>query len=938
MVLPCMPALLRAEDVTFRNISDNSGSMLDMTVGTIMRDSDGYVWLGNGLGVDRFDGLRLKHYPIGGADTKVRRVNALATAGSPVRVFAGNGDGLWELSAVADSFCPALSDSARMSMGAVNALSAVTDGVLALGTSTGLYEYDIVSRNVHNVPLVDRRRAAPSNHINDIASSGDTLFLATDAGMVVLCDSLAALYDFDVPFMSVASTPSRVFLGTSDRGLYTFDRRTGALQPYRKLDGDVITDIAARGDCLYVATDGTGVYVVDTVRDSVMCHYTHSSGHAGSLNSNAVYAVYVDEDNLLWLGYYQLGASYTPYSADLFSTYSVPGYTTAGRAVRVVRQHAPYTLIGTRDGVVIVDDSTDPPKVSRYERPELRSNMIISATWYRDHFVVGTYGGGMQLIYPAEGEIRDNSASEDWPFRRGHVFSLTSHPGGSLWVGTSAGLYRYNSDDSKQRSWTSDNSQLPAGNIYAIFFDSRGNGWICTENGLAVYDPATDAIRGNVFPKGFFNDRKFKDVFEDSRGRLYFLPEHGPVCVTNIDMTEFGRLDTPGFGELEPRAIIEDRDGCLWLSASSGIFCRARDSQEWTEYGSTDGVVSPLFINCTPVADESGRLWFGNSAGLLVVDPGEVHERRHSSEYSLVPAEVSVNGRTISPSHITVDREGVYNVRISCHAASITLHLTPLNFSDPANLHYLYSLDGDGEWHDLDRDFDLSFYNLAGGRHTIRLIQAGRPDTLTLIHVHVPYPTWLWICVIALLVAGMALAGLVWQRRRHRKEPLQNSIQFADAVDEEETSDSEETVAEKAARKYKTYTMREEEGREIAALLNRVMNEEKPYTNPELRLADLADQIGVSGHRLSFYFNQYLHQTFYDYVNHWRVGEFKRLAASPQAARFTLSALSSKAGFSSRTSFFRYFKKAEGITPAEYIERLKDSDLPPPNGLFGNVD
>ncbi|MDE6541673.1 MAG: helix-turn-helix domain-containing protein, partial [Muribaculaceae bacterium] len=125
-------------------------------------------------------------------------------------------------------------------------------------------------------------------------------------------------------------------------------------------------------------------------------------------------------------------------------------------------------------------------------------------------------------------------------------------------------------------------------------------------------------------------------------------------------------------------------------------------------------------------------------------------------------------------------------------------------------------------------------------------------------------------------------------------------------------------------RKYKTYTMREEEGRDIAARLDRVMTESRPYANPDLRLAELADMIGVSGHRLSFYFSQYLHQSFYDYVNRRRVDEFKRLAAQPDASRFTLSALSAKAGFSSRTSFFRYFKKAEGITPAEYIERLKN--------------
>ncbi len=128
-------------------------------------------------------------------------------------------------------------------------------------------------------------------------------------------------------------------------------------------------------------------------------------------------------------------------------------------------------------------------------------------------------------------------------------------------------------------------------------------------------------------------------------------------------------------------------------------------------------------------------------------------------------------------------------------------------------------------------------------------------------------------------------------------------------------------MPEERQRKYKTYSMRRDEGRRISEQLERIMKEDKPYTNPDLRLADLAEMAGVSAHKLSFYFSQHLKQSFYDYVNARRVDEFKRLAASPEAAKFTLTALSSKAGFSSRTSFFRYFKKVEGITPAEYMER-----------------
>ena len=168
----------------------------------------------------------------------------------------------------------------------------------------------------------------------------------------------------------------------------------------------------------------------------------------------------------------------------------------------------------------------------------------------------------------------------------------------------------------------------------------------------------------------------------------------------------------------------------------------------------------------------------------------------------------------------------------------------------------------------------------------------------------VPQPAWVWICLFASLVAVLSVIGYARHVRRISAVHAAARSAAAGAADAE--PDEAANAAEAAQRKYKTYTMRDDEGRDIPA-----------------RLADPAELAGVSGHKLSFYFSQYLHQSFYDYVNLHRIAEFKRLAAGPDADRYTLAALSSRAGFSSRTSFFRHFKKVEGITPAEYVERLK---------------
>ena len=726
----------------FRNVS-SFGQLLDMTVSSVLRDSTGYVWLGNGLGVDRFDGVRVRHYPIPGSDIKYRRVNALAQAGGSI--FAGNGDGLWLLDGRTGNFEPAFSGKDGMSsIGTVNVLHARAGGdSLLVGTSTGLYKFAPGAAAPVQIALADSRLGSPASRISDIAVAGDTIFLATEAGVMVIDDGYPILYEYPEGFNSVAVAGGRLFLGTSGAGIVTFDRKTGVLTPYPDLGGNVVTDLAtdARGR-LYAATDGAGVIVVDTATDAVVDRYINRPGRDGGLSSNAGYAVYCDGAGLLWVGYYQLGASYTLYSAGLFSVYAHAGFNTVGRGVRVVKRHGPYTLVGTRDGVAIIDERDDAPaRLRLIEAPVLRTNMIISAVWHGGRFVVGTYGGGLHIIDPATGAVSDASSSDDNPFRTGHIFSLTTHPDGSLWCGTSAGLYHF-SKGAEARHWTSDNSPLPPGNIYAIFFDSKGNGWICTENGLAVYDPARRTISSSVFPKGFPSDRKFKEVFEDRAGRLYFLPEHGDTNVSNISMTEFGPLDTPLSSEQEPRAVIEDSDGCLWLATSNGIFSRAQGG-EWVEYGSTDGVVSPLFINCTPILDEQGRLWFGNSRGLLMVRPHDAHDGGKVRSFQLQLSEVLVNGAPLEHGVPERSADGGYRVGFPRHAGSITLRLSPMNFADPANLHYQYRLD-DGDWQDLDRTFDLSFYDLPGGTHTLHLRQAGRPDTETDVEMSVPQPAWVW--------------------------------------------------------------------------------------------------------------------------------------------------------------------------------------------------
>ncbi|HAS39117.1 MAG TPA: hypothetical protein DCS93_01500 [Microscillaceae bacterium] len=94
------------------------------------------------------------------------------------------------------------------------------------------------------------------------------------------------------------------------------------------------------------------------------------------------------------------------------------------------------------------------------------------------------------------------------------------------------------------------------------------------------------------------------------------------------------------------------------------------------------------------------------------------------------------------------------------------------------------------------------------------------------------------------------------------------------------------------------------------------------FTDNELTLKTLSEQMSVSAYHLSQVMNEELNKNFYELINHYRVEAVKASLANPQAHQTNLLSIAYDAGFNSKSSFNRIFKKSTGITPSEYRKKL----------------
>ncbi|WP_195667766.1 helix-turn-helix domain-containing protein [Bacteroides intestinalis] len=108
---------------------------------------------------------------------------------------------------------------------------------------------------------------------------------------------------------------------------------------------------------------------------------------------------------------------------------------------------------------------------------------------------------------------------------------------------------------------------------------------------------------------------------------------------------------------------------------------------------------------------------------------------------------------------------------------------------------------------------------------------------------------------------------------------------------------------------------------ELSEKLQVFMKERTPFTNPQYSLQDILTDVGTNEHRFNKALRYNGFSGFRDYINFNRLQYFKEQATLRKD--LTVKELMFMSGFTSRSSFYRYFASIEKISPSEYIDRLQ---------------
>jgi diguanylate cyclase (GGDEF)-like protein len=365
----------------------------------------------------------------------------------------------------------------------------------------------------------------------------------------------------------------------------------------------------------------------------------HDRSDPRTLPNGWISALVADEDGV-WIGTDGGGVVFRDAGTGVLETPAVlRDAVDLARVRTLTRDRLGRLWIGSRDaGVAIHEPRGDELRRLRHvstEPDSLSDNSVFSVAHLRNgDTLIGT-AHGLDRVAAGTFEVSRVRLPRELvePGQALRVRALAETPDGMVWVGTDAGLGRYDARGDQWRVYRAVNaggkpspSSLPDNRVQALLIDTQGRLWIGLLHGLAWLDPATDRV------SSYFRDmaeaRSLPDdyvvsLYEDRGGSLWIGTKFGGLAKWNPRTWSFGHSRASaeeGFTDRNITSFSEDRFGRLWVGTfGSGINVVDRSSGHVTPVRHAPGVRHSLSDDrvMAMLESSSGDVWVGTMGGGL---------------------------------------------------------------------------------------------------------------------------------------------------------------------------------------------------------------------------------------------------------------------------------------------------------------------------------
>ncbi len=761
-------------------LSQNSGR-------DIIQDSRGFIWIATELGLNRFDGYNFKIYDQS-SDLKHNLSNIYVNKiieDSKGNIVIGSDGGVDYL----------------------NFKTGIIDHYLyKLENPENIYVWDIIEDSNNNLWIASSKglyKLEPENEKITLKKYNIEVKYTGIANIIELNPNvlLLGLYDrllkFNIKtgkFSEIKNSPKGInyIFKNSDSTIYVFslfdepkiynpkknifikhDFFISELKKYTNNVQDIVKD---KENNLWIATYDSGLIYFDK-KNAKFKLYKSNSDFPGSISSNKLHCVYIDEAGVLWAGTLFDGVNYYDTKTKAFNHYFADkkGHKIGGGNGIVKSGHNIW--LGTYKGALKYNLKDYSSTLYSYDKKQnsISGNMVTDITKDNDGIIwFGTDDNGLSSYNPKTEKFKNYFSSSDSNSLSGSsVWALDTDNNDNIWIGYwHDGVDCYNKNTKTVKNYSHNphkSNTLTANNINTIKVAPDGKIWIGTwEGGINILNPQTGkfsylkhkADDTNSIPQ----NNVMVTVF-DSYNNVWIGTFSAGLCKYNPKNNSFKRYSTAdGLPANTIQGIIEDNKKRLWISTSNGLCKFNPKTNKFKVYDIEDGIQAKEFSQSGYYKTEKGNLLFSGSNGFNYFNPDSIIDNKYSPPIQIVDFKISNKkvkiDSTILSKHITLTDKIILKYK----QRDFSLKVVSLHYPNPDKILYAYKLEGyDKKWKTVDaNNRKIAYTNLNPGNYTLKIkatncdrVWSKNIKTLDIEIIPPFYKTKLFYAIIIILIVSL---------------------------------------------------------------------------------------------------------------------------------------------------------------------------------------